>query len=116
MDKLRAQQVVIDTPQEGGNIWINTVIQKLIKNEEGEITQRIDRAYETHRSLSEVFEETKTIMDPVTGQRLTVSGAGAAMIVKAFVLSWMQEDHGGNILKDDNNNNKELVNGYTNFN
>jgi len=107
--RLRAQQVVIDTPSEGGSIWINTTIQSLLKDEEDNVTQRMDRTHQTHRMLETVQTTTTTVFDPVTGQTITVSAAGAALLVKSFVLNWMQSDHGGTISKDSYNNDKELI-------
>ena len=107
--KIRSQQVTIDIPTEDGLTWINSIVQTLIKNGQGEVVQRMDRTRQTHRILERVATETKTITDPVTGETLPVSAAGTATLVRSFILNWMQEDHGGTLIKDGMNNDKELI-------
>ena len=107
--KLRAQQIVIDIPTEDGSTWINAILQTLIKDEEGQTVQRMDRTHMTHRVLEDSLLELKTIKDPVTDQEITLSAAGAAAIVRAFVLGWMKEDHGGTTHHDSLGNPSNLT-------
>ena len=108
MKKLRSQQVIIDIPTETGNTWVNAIIQTLIKDEEGNTLQRIDRTHETHRILENVATEMITIVDPVTQQTITVSAAGTATLVSGLIMNWMKDDHGGEIILDSLNNPEEL--------
>jgi hypothetical protein len=97
MKKLRAQQIIIDTPTEEGEIWFNTKLQTVIKDENYKTVQRVDNTDQLHRKLSDVGLEIRQVKDPVTQQVLNVSGYGAAAIIKMFLYLWMQEDKGGEI-------------------
>lgn len=97
MKKLRAQQISIDLPTEEGEVWLNATLQTIVKDQDYKTVQRIDRTEQTHRKLSDVATQVEQMYDPVTGQTLNVSGYGVALLIKMFVVSWMQQDHGGEI-------------------
>lgn len=97
LKKLRAQKIEIDLPAEESEAWLNTTLQNIIKDGDYNTVQRIDRVGFTHRSLSSVATEMHTLVDPVTQQEYSISGAGVAQAIKTFVVAWMQQDHGGTV-------------------
>ena len=109
MRKLRAQQVIFDLPKEDSDIWVNVVIQTIVKGDEDPVDQTMDRTGNTHRVIDDNLTETTTIVDPITGDTITASVAGTTALVRQFIMTWMQEDHGGTILEDDIGNYKELI-------
>jgi len=95
--KLRAQKIEIDLPTEGGETWVNATLQTVIKDDDYKTVQRIDRTGGTHRALSAVALETMNFTDPLTQETASISGAGVALLIKHFVVKWIQEDNGGTI-------------------
>jgi hypothetical protein len=41
--------------------------------------------------------QTVSIVDPVTGDNVTGSGAGLALLIRDLMLVWIQEENGGTI-------------------
>ncbi len=105
--KYRAQQVTLDLPTEESEVWIRCMIQKVIKNDDYQTVQTIDRVSDIHRRFSEFMLQTQTLQDPVTGDTLEISGAGLGLAVSAFVKRWMLEDILGTI----NNEHGDIVKG-----
>jgi len=98
MKKLRAQKIEIDLPTEDAPVWIHAVVQRVIKDDESYETKQVtDMVAHVNRSITNVSMEMETIYDPVTQQTVTVSGAGASIIIKAFVLRWLAEDFKGTL-------------------
>lgn len=96
MNKIRSQQIVIDLPTEAGEVWVRSTLQKCIKDDATYATRQvIDRVGYVHRAASEIAFQMITFTDPVTGQNLTVSGAGAATLIRDMVSSWILQDRGG---------------------
>jgi hypothetical protein len=107
IEKTRAQQIVIDLPTEESATWIRAVLQTVIKNDNYETIQVVDRTAFIHRNLSEIATQTVNITDPVTGANVTLSGIGVALAVTAFVRDWILSDKGGVV-----NNHGDIVKEY----
>lgn len=97
MKKLRSQKVVIDLPTEEAVPWVQATLQTVIKSEDGSTRQVIDRTGFCNRSLNDFAGQIVSIVDPVTGGKVTVSGAGLATLVRDFILVWIQQDYGGTV-------------------
>lgn len=97
IEKTRAQQITIDLPTEEAMVWVRAALQTVLKDEQYKTVQTIDRTAYSHRSMGEFALQMQTFTDPVTGQEHTLSGAGAAAAIGAFVRSWILTDHGGRI-------------------
>ena len=90
--KIRASRIGLDIPREGDPAWVNVIVQVIVKNADYQTVQVIDRAHNITRTLGDFAEDTKTITDPVTGQAITISGAGVGAAISEFVKSWMLQD------------------------
>lgn len=97
MIRLRASQISIDLPLEASPIWIQAILQKVLKDDQRQVQQTVDESARTYRMLDKVMHETIEFVDPITGQCISMSAAGCAMAVKLIIRQWMQEDHGGTI-------------------
>ena len=95
IEKTRAMRIEIDLPLEGAMPWVRAVLQTVFKDADYRTTQVVDRTGHVHRSLGEFAGQMQTITDPITGQQVTLSGAGAAAMISAFVSSWILTDMGG---------------------
>lgn len=93
--KVRAQQIKIDLPTEESAIWVNVVRQTVIKDGAFTSVQSIDRTGYTNRTVSQFATNMITVIDPITQQPVTVSGAGIAALVKRMVGNWLIEDCNG---------------------
>lgn len=93
--KIRSQQITIDLPTEEAEVWVRATLQKCIKDEDYKTIQTMDRVGYTHRSLSNFIMQMTTIIDPVTQQTHTLSGAGIATIISQLICQWIVEDRGG---------------------
>lgn len=96
MNKIRSQQIVIDLPTESGEVWVRSTLQKCIKDDATyQTTQVVDRVGYVHRAASNIAFQMITFTDPVTQQTVTVSGAGAATLIRDMVSTWIVQDRGG---------------------
>jgi hypothetical protein len=93
--KIRAQQITLELPTEGAEVWVRAMIQTVYKDANYQTVQTVDRTNSLHRRFSEFALQTETVQDPVTGQTTTLSGAGLALAVSAFVKAWILEDTPG---------------------
>ncbi len=93
--KLRTQQVVIDMPKEGQDIWMHITLQKVDKDEEGNILNVSPRKEQIHRSVSKMATEVYTFFDPVLQKETTISGAGVHMAMAEAILGWTAEEFNG---------------------
>ena len=96
--KIRAQQITLELPTEGAEVWVRAMIQTVYKDANYQTIQTVDRTNSLHRRFSEFVLQTETVQDPVTGQSTTLSGAGLALAVSAFVKAWILEDTPGSVL------------------
>jgi hypothetical protein len=87
--KLRAQKIVLDMPREGQPIWVNISIQACIKDNGYNTIQVVDRRYQIARSFDDFAASLITIVDPVTGNEITLSGAALGQGISELVRSWM---------------------------
>ena len=95
MNKIRSQQIVIDLPTETGEVWVRSTLQKCVKDENYNTVQVVDRVGYTNRSSTDIIMQMTTIVDPVTQQTHTISGAGAYVLIRDLVSSWIVQDRGG---------------------
>lgn len=86
--KIRAQQIVIDLPTETAPVWVWVAWQRCIKDASYNTVQTVDQVLNTNSALAAFATKIKTVVDPVTGTNISVSGAGAAAIIKAFAQDW----------------------------
>ena len=93
--KLRTQQVIIDMPKEGQDIWLHVTLQKVDKDDEGNTVNVCPRTEQIHKVVSEYQADTFTFYDPVLGKTNTVSGAGIHMALAEAILGWTAEDFNG---------------------
>jgi hypothetical protein len=99
--KLRAQKISIDLPTETATPWVNVIWQLVRKDAATYVTvQTIDRVDESAKPLMAFAMEAKTVSDPVTGQDITVSGAGMAELIKAFVSDWIMAENPGSFINE----------------
>ena len=95
--KLRAQQIRIDLPTEEAAVWVHVVIQSVFKDLGYTTTQTIDRVGYVNRSIDQFAAQITQVVDPVTGDTISISGAGVAQAIKNIVTTWIQQEKGGNI-------------------
>lgn len=93
--KIRAQQITLELPTEGAEVWVRAMIQAVYKDADYQTVQTVDRTSALHRRFSEFVLQVETVSDPVTGQTTTLSGAGLALAVSAFVKAWILQDTPG---------------------
>ena len=93
--KLRTQQVIIDMPKEGQDIWIHITLQKVEKDEDGNILNVSSRNEQIHKMMSNYQTDMFTFSDPVTQKEQTLSGAGIHMALAEAILGWTAEDFNG---------------------
>lgn len=98
LKKVRAQQITLELPTEEAEVWVRAIIQTVYKDGNYNTVQTVDRTASLHRRFSEFAMQLETLQDPVTGQALTISGAGLALVVSAFVKAWMLTDTPGSTL------------------
>lgn len=98
--KLRAQQIQIDLPVEGAYVWVRAILQRVVKNEDYQTIQTVDRVEQVNRMAENFQMEIRSFTDPVTGQQVTLSGAGLAMSVSEFCKGWMLQDIPNTALND----------------
>ena len=75
-DALRTAKLVIDLPVPGAEPFIMGIVQKVVVDENDEVTQVVPRQMEIHRRASKIALEPVTFTDPVTQQEYTITGAG----------------------------------------
>jgi len=90
--KLRAQRMTLDMPREGLPVWTNVTLQVVIKDADYQTVQVIDRVRSISRQFDQFAQHTVTITDPITGQTVTLSGAGVGLAISEFVKGWMVQD------------------------
>ena len=95
--KIRAQHISIDLPTETSVPWVRVAIQSVFKNDNYETQQVVDRTAYTLREVTKFATEIINITDPVTGQDVSISGAGAVALVKKMIGSWIAADHNGKL-------------------
>ena len=94
--KLRTQQVIIDMPKEGEDIWLHVTLQKVDKDTEtGKIINTSPRNNEIHKTVSKYQADLFTFFDPVQQKEITISGAGMHMAFAEAILGWTAEDFNG---------------------
>ena len=93
----RAQQVVIDVPKPGAIPFVSILIQHLEVDETGKVLAQTAREDRIYKKTSDIFAQTITFTDPVTGTTGQVSIAGLDQIVRKFTNDWTQEKYGGSI-------------------
>jgi hypothetical protein len=97
MNKIRSQQIVIDLPTETGEVWVRSTLQRCIKDDDNNTIQVVDRVGYVHRASSDIIMQMTTFTDPVTQQTHTISGAGASVLIRDLVMSWIVQDRGGTV-------------------
>ena len=71
------------------------MIQKVIKNDAYKTIQVVDRVDYIHNSLTNFATQIHTIQDPVLGNDITISGAGIALVIRAFAHDWIGNSYDG---------------------
>jgi hypothetical protein len=100
--KLRAQKIILDMPREGHPVWANIVIQVCVKDDDYETIQVVDRRYQINRIFGDFAASMVTFTDPVTGQQITLSGAGVGQGISELVRGWMLAELPGAVVNDRN--------------
>lgn len=96
IEKLRAQQITIDLPTEEGEAWVHIVVQKVFKDKDTyQSRQVVDRVRHVYNSISEFATDMHTVIDPVTGKSVTISGAGIAELIRSFAHDWFGRKYDG---------------------
>jgi len=90
--KFRAQRMTLDMPREGLPVWTNITVQVVFKDADYQTVQIIDRVLNITRQFEQFAQHTVTITDPITGQTVTLSGAGVGLAISEFVIGWMVQD------------------------
>lgn len=93
--KLRAQQIIIDTPKEGEDIWIHVAVQRIEKDDEGNTLNVSPRAEFIHKSMNDFVTSIYHLDDPVLGTDISISGAGVQMGITDAVLTWIADAFNG---------------------
>jgi len=100
MRKIRASQIVIDMPTEDAPVWVWATWQRCIKDADYRTTQTVDGVLNTNASLSSFAMQIESVVDPVTGQTVTASGAAVAMLIKQLALTWALPRYPGSYVND----------------
>lgn len=89
----RAQKITIDIPDENSEPFILVTVQRVIKNDAGEVIQIIDRDELIYKSFSDMATTHATYNDiyPKDGM---ISGYGSGSSVLSFVRKWIREECG----------------------
>lgn len=90
--KLRASQITLDLPTENSDVWVRAVLQKVIKDDDYQTVQTVDRVGAVHRQFSDFAASMLTFFDPLQGKEITLSGAALGMAVAEFIKQWMLAD------------------------
>ena len=90
--KLRASQITLDLPTENSDVWVRAVLQKVLKDDDYQTVQTVDRVGAVRRQFSDFAANSLTVFDPLQGANITLSGAALGMAVAEFVKQWMLAD------------------------
>lgn len=101
MIELRAQQVIIDTPRLGSEPFIAVVVQRIIFDANGDITQTINRERMLNSSFANRAMETYPIVDPVPSADGMISVAGIGFGIEEAVRAWILQEYPEAYLEND---------------
>lgn len=89
--KTRASEIVIQNPETGRGDKVVTFATEHVTFLDGERQTAISGAPVVRR-VADVAAETVTVVDPGTGQTVTISVAGIAAAIEQAYVDWYQED------------------------
>lgn len=98
---LRVQQIIIDVPSNAAEPFIHIFVQKVVRDEKGKDIQVVDRVHQVHKKLTEVFDQSVDVFDPVLGKNVVITVAGVDRFIRSETLGWMREKFGGEIVGDE---------------
>lgn len=100
IEKYRIRVAWIEVPTEEADPLVRASIERLVKNDEYETVQTFTWSEYLHRRLSEVATQMLTFTDPVSLQPITISAAGMAAGIKAFLTHWMLQNIPGTVINE----------------
>lgn len=92
---LRTGKIEIDTLKPKDVQWVSATIQHLELDDKGNITSIKLNSDRLYRRVDKVATEMQTFVDPLTGESHTMSIAGIATGIAAFLNHWITEDNPG---------------------
>lgn len=87
---IRANRVVIHNPPKGKQTVSFRNERVIYEDNKPVATTKLPS---TNRHIEDVVTETTTIVDPVTGETITVSVAGMSRLVEEFFMKWYIDDN-----------------------
>ena len=91
--QIRVHQIVIDSPRTELPPFVSMMVQRKIYDDDGNVSQIINRERQLNRRIDKVAFEMVTFTDPITQQSVTISIAGLGGALEATVAKWMAEDY-----------------------
>lgn len=93
-EQYRASKITIEIPKEDSEPWVHLTVNKMYIDAKGNIVNDIPRYDYISKPLSEVAFNEYTLVDPVMGGDITISGYGIANAITAYVDKHIKEKYG----------------------
>ena len=91
MIELRVQQVIIDTPRLESVPFVAVVVQRIVFDKDGNITQTINRERMINKSFANIAMDIITYSDPVIQDTGKSSCMGIGRAIENIARSWVLE-------------------------
>jgi len=92
--KYRASQIIVENLKHESEPWVHLVINEMLINPDGSINNEIPRMDRISKRLSQIGTNLYTFTDPVTQQKVTISGYGMASAIASYVNSSLEVKYG----------------------
>ncbi len=95
--KLRASKITLEMPKEDGEVWVHVTIQKVIRNDSGNIINIIPRFESVSTPLRDIAFNSYTFQDLILQKEVDISGYGVASALTVAILKLLQDKYGGEV-------------------
>jgi len=93
--QIRTQQVTIDMPKEGQEVFIRAVMQKIDKDDDGNVVNVSPRQDFIYKAVKDMATEIYTFYDPILQKETSISGYGLNQAIGEALVKWTIEKFGG---------------------
>ena len=100
MIELRAQQIIIDQPRLDSVPFVAIVVQRIVYDTDGNVTQIINREKVINRALPKVYTEQHHYHEPFAVEPEHISCAGLASALLHTARAWIMEEYPSSSMVD----------------
>lgn len=93
IEEYRASKITIEVPKEHSEPWVHLTINKMFKDDEGNLTNEIPRFDYISKPLSQVATNMYEYLDPIQRQTFNISGYGLAQAITSYVDKHLKEKY-----------------------